>query len=46
MRKVVVVGCGNVGMDYINNLVNTKGLINELVLIDINRESYNKQPNN
>lgn len=38
MRKVVVVGCGNVGMAYINNLVNTKGLINELVLIDINRE--------
>ncbi len=38
MKKVVVVGCGNVGMAYINNLVNTKGLINELVLIDINRE--------
>ena len=38
MKKVVVVGCGNVGMAYINNLVNTKGLINELVLIDTNRE--------
>ena len=38
MKKVVVVGCGNVGMAYINNLVNTNGLVNEITLIDINRD--------
>ena len=38
MKKVVVVGCGNVGMAYISNLISNKGLVNEIVLIDINRE--------
>lgn len=38
MKKIVVVGCGNVGMAYINCLINTKGLVNEIVLIDINRD--------
>ena len=38
MRKVVVVGCGNVGMAYVNNLVATKGLVNEIVLIDSDRD--------
>ena len=35
---MVVVGCGNVGMAYVNNLINTSGLVNEIVLIDINRD--------
>ena len=38
MRKVVVVGCGNVGMAYVNNLIATKGLVNEIVLIDSDRD--------
>ena len=38
MKKVVVVGCGNVGLAYVNNLVATNGLVNEIVLIDINRD--------
>ena len=37
MKKVVVVGLGNVGMAYVNDLINTN-LVNEIVLIDINRE--------
>ena len=38
MKKIVVVGCGNVGMAYVNNLVNTKGLVDEIVMIDLDRE--------
>ncbi len=38
MKKVVVVGCGSVGMSYINNLINTKGLVDEIVLIDLDDE--------
>jgi len=38
MRKVVVVGCGNVGMAYVSNLVSTKGLVKEIVLIDKDRD--------
>ena len=38
MKKVVVVGCGNVGMAYINDLICAKSLVNEIVLIDIDRE--------
>ena len=37
MKKIVVVGCGNVGMSYVSNLINSK-LVNEIVLIDINRD--------
>lgn len=37
MKKVVVVGLGNVGMAYVSNLVNTR-LADEIVLIDINRD--------
>ena len=37
MKKVVVVGCGNVGMAYINDLISSK-LANEIVLIDLDRE--------
>ena len=38
MNKVVIVGCGNVGMSYAYALVNQKTYIDELVLIDINVE--------
>lgn len=38
MYKVVLIGCGNVGMSYAYNIVTTKNSINELVLIDINKE--------
>ena len=38
MNKVVVVGCGNVGMAYSYALVNQKVFVDELVLIDINKE--------
>ncbi len=37
MSKVVVVGCGNVGMSYAFSLVTTKNKVDELVLIDINK---------
>lgn len=36
-NKVVVVGCGNVGMSYCYALLNQKTYVNELVLIDINK---------
>ena len=38
MNKVVIVGCGNVGMSYAYALVNQKTYVDELVLIDINVE--------
>ena len=38
MNKVVVVGCGNVGMSYAYALVNQKTYVDELVLIDINKD--------
>lgn len=38
MNKVVIVGCGNVGMSYAYALLNQKNSVNELVLIDINKE--------
>ena len=37
-NKVVLIGCGNVGMAYAYALVNQKVYIDELVLIDINKE--------
>ncbi len=37
MSKIVIVGCGNVGMSYAYSLVVTKCKISELVLIDINK---------
>ncbi len=36
MNKIVLVGCGNVGMAYAYALVNQKTYVDELVLIDIN----------
>lgn len=38
MNKVVVIGCGNVGMSYAFSLLNQKTSVNELVLIDINED--------
>jgi len=35
-NKVVIIGCGNVGMSYAYALLNQKTHVNELVLIDIN----------
>lgn len=37
-NKVVVVGCGNVGMAYAYALVNQKCFVDELLLIDINKD--------
>ena len=38
MNKVVLIGCGNVGMAYAYALVNQKVYVDELVLIDLNKE--------
>ena len=37
-NKIVLIGCGNVGMAYAYALVNQKEYVDELVLIDINKE--------
>lgn len=37
-KKVVIIGCGNVGMSYAYALVNQRTYVNELVLIDLNQE--------
>lgn len=37
-NKVVLIGCGNVGMAYAYSLINQKSYVSELVLIDINKE--------
>ena len=37
-NKVVIVGCGNVGMSYAYALLNQRSYVNELVLIDLNKE--------
>lgn len=37
-NKVVLIGCGNVGMSYAYALLNQKTAVNELVLIDLNQE--------
>lgn len=37
-NKVVIVGCGNVGVSYAYALVNQKTYVSDLVLIDINEE--------
>lgn len=38
MKKIVVVGCGNVGITYINNLISSKIAVDEVVLIDLDRD--------
>ena len=37
-NKVVIIGCGNVGMSYAYALLNQRTSVNELVLIDLNQE--------
>ncbi len=37
-NKVVLIGCGNVGMSYAYALLNQRTNVNELVLIDINKD--------
>ncbi len=37
-NKVVIIGCGNVGMSYAYSLLNQKTAVNELVLVDLNKE--------
>lgn len=38
MNKVVIVGCGNVGMSYAYNIVTTTNAVGELILIDVRQE--------
>ena len=38
MNKIVLVGCGNVGMAYAYSLLNQSIGVDELVLVDINKE--------
>lgn len=38
MNKVVIIGCGNVGMSYAYALVNQRTNVQELVLIDLNQD--------
>lgn len=38
MNKVVIIGCGNVGMSYAYALLNQKNSVNELALIDLNED--------
>lgn len=38
MNKVVLIGCGNVGMSYAYNIVTTSNSVSELVLIDVRKE--------
>ena len=38
MNKVIIIGCGNVGMSYAYALVNQRTSVDELVLIDLNKE--------
>lgn len=37
MNKIVIIGCGNVGMSYAYALVNSKTNVDELVLLDVNK---------
>ncbi|MCR5787591.1 MAG: L-lactate dehydrogenase [Bacilli bacterium] len=37
-NKVVIIGCGNVGISYAYALVNQKTYVHELALIDLNKE--------
>ncbi|MBQ4031744.1 MAG: L-lactate dehydrogenase [Bacilli bacterium] len=37
-NKVVIIGCGNVGMSYAYALLNQRTYVNKLYLIDLNRE--------
>ena len=38
MNKVVIIGCGNVGMSYAYALLNQQTSVHEIILIDKNKE--------
>lgn len=38
MNKVVLIGCGNVGMSYVYALLNQRTNVHEVVLIDLNKD--------
>ena len=38
-NKIVLIGCGNVGMAYAYALLNQKTCVDKLVLIDINKDN-------
>lgn len=38
MNKIVIIGCGNVGMSYAYCLLNSNSIVEEIVLIDINKD--------
>ena len=40
-KKVIIIGCGNVGMSYAYALLNQRTYVNELALIDLNAERVN-----
>ena len=37
-NKIVIIGCGNVGMSYTYALLNQRTKVNEIILIDIDKE--------
>ena len=37
-NKIVIVGCGNVGMSYAYTLINQRTKVTDLILIDINQD--------
>ena len=37
-NKIVIIGCGRVGMSYVYALLNQKTKVTEIVLIDIDEE--------
>ena len=39
-NKIVVIGCGNVGMSYVFSLVHQDFLIDEIVLIDVDEKKF------
>ena len=41
MKKVAIVGIGNVGIAYLNALISEKNLVNDIVLIDVNKDKLN-----
>ena len=44
-KKVVIIGCGNVGMSYAYALLNQRTYVNELALIDLNKERVEGEVN-
>lgn len=43
-NKIVLIGCGNVGMAYAYSLMNQKTYVQELVLIDANQKKPKEKP--